>query len=212
MIKAQPFALNYTSNPNFTLQASTLGLSTFAACAIENRGPGACLIFPSGTPQGPPIEIIGANQRKYVMLGNVDTVCCALAAPVSNLFLTLGFQLYAAIALCDDYSLAGTPDYRRGNFGTFLNTSGITGSAAVAATDAGFDRIRGIYLPPQISPPTIEVTDSTDSVSFPLITTAGASIGLTVPAILVANFAPGAQIIISDEPIVAGVAGGGTYG
>ena len=214
MIKGNPFSLS-SANGLYTLQASSVGLPTFAACVVENAGPGACGIYPSGTPAGPPLEVVGAYQRKYVMLGNVDTIALALIKPASTSILGANVyqnNLYATLAVCDDYSLAGTPDYRRGAFASITWTLSAFPQtlALLQATDMGFDRIRGIYIPPQASPPEVFIP-SNGGFFIPLLSESGTSLSaaLAVVAVTIVN---GQTLMLSDEQINAGGAGGGTYG
>jgi hypothetical protein len=231
MIKGLSFSLAFGSNPVYTVQASALGMTTFADCAIENRGPGTVAVYPGGTPSGPALDLVGAYSRKYIMLGNIDTICMSLPTPLNgNLFGPYGSQLYAALAISDDYSLAGVPDYRRGRTVTVTPNSTFVGAGPVAATDVGFDKIRGIYIPPQPATPQGQVeiflpnspnlaTSTPLNAAYPLISENGMTIQVSVDFISYTNFGQNvgppisyAAFIISDDPIVAGGAGGGTYG
>jgi hypothetical protein len=211
-IKGQPFSLNATSNPSFTLSAGNIDLNFFAAIVIANRGPGAVGVYPSGSASGPPVEIVGAYQRKYIMLGGVDTICMAMIQPMNSIGGAF-YQntLYATLAACDDYSLSGTPDYARGAFGVleWITTSIPVFQSEIQATDFGFDRIRGIFIPAQATPP--EVFMQGGQAFHPIISESGMSITMEVADIWV-SLPVVSTLMLSDRPIVAGGAGGGTYG
>lgn len=219
MIAGQPFSLNFASNPSFTLDASKISLKTFADCVVSNNGPGAVGIWPSGSASGPALEIIGSNQRKYIALGNVDTICLSfLKATNSTLVALTTFQLYGALIVSDDYSLTGVGDYRAGRSAPISSSIVFpTPVGSISATDCGFDKIRGIYIPPQASPPELSILGSQDSPqsAYSLLNAPGGAIAFDADIIGYANLTgtfPRPTFFVSDEPIIAGGVGGGTYG
>lgn len=220
MIKGLPFSLNAVSIPIYTLTASQIGLTTFTDCVVSNNGPGACGIWPSGTASGPPAEIIGAQQRRYVILGSVDTICAStLPSTNPNFFNNFSNKLSASLVVSDNYSLVGTTDYRAGRSFLISQQSDLLPFPAgtISATDIGFDKIRGIYIPPQPLPPSFYYLDPNDTVPslYPVITESGMSIALDLDFVSYKGMTATVPIpaaFLSDEPIIAGAAGGGTYG
>lgn len=199
MIKAQPFGLQSSSNPALTITARDLGLASIASVVIVNSGPGAANVYSGSSMTGTPLEIVGSNQRKYIVVGGADAVTIALPAQVTaqNGFF-VGTLCNGVAVVCDDYDLRAS-DYARGATG--VADSLALQSVFIAATDFGFDRIRGIYLPTQANPPSIYATPAlgTVSVAWPLVTAAGAGINISLGFVYCVFPAAGSYFILSDQ-------------